>query len=136
MTRLDYWAGIATYGGALVMLAGLIGGWLWPLTLGGIALAVGLLALNTSESAPPRASDGRTGAAPSPVTKPHQNAAHETRRKTVRPWRVLTRNIGAPTYLEAGRFWTRAAAQRWALAHQEQMLDLWIVRHRKEGLNQ
>lgn len=68
MTRLDYWAGVATYGGALVVLAGLIGGWLWPLTLGGIALAVGLLALNATDSAPPRAPDGRTGAAPSPVT--------------------------------------------------------------------
>lgn len=68
MTRRDCAAGVATYGGALILLIGLIGGWTWPLALGGVALAVGLLALNATDSAPPRAPDGRTYPTPSPVT--------------------------------------------------------------------
>lgn len=46
MTLRDYLAGVATYGGALVLLIGLIGGWTWPLALGGLALIGGLLTLN------------------------------------------------------------------------------------------
>jgi len=49
MTRRDYLAGVATYGGALVLLIGLIGGWPWPLAIGGLTLITGLLTLNEKE---------------------------------------------------------------------------------------
>lgn len=49
MTRHNYLAGIATYGGALVLLIGLIGGWTWPLAIGGLTLATGLLTLNQGD---------------------------------------------------------------------------------------
>src|SRR5690625_1580208 len=49
MTRRDYLAGVATYGGALVLLIGLIGGWTWPLALGGLTLITGLLTLNQGD---------------------------------------------------------------------------------------
>lgn len=78
MTRRDHLAGIATYGGALIMLAGLIGGWMIPLALGGVALAVGLLALNAVETPPPRGPDGQTPSTPSPVT-PTTPSAVKTR---------------------------------------------------------
>lgn len=78
MTRRDYLAGIATYGGALVMLTGLIGGWMLPLALGGVALAVGLLALNAVDSPPPRAPGGQTAPAPSPVTPTPPSAVKTT----------------------------------------------------------
>ena len=54
MTRRDCAAGVATYGGALVLLIGLIGGWTIPLALGGLALITGLLTLNHAETHPPR----------------------------------------------------------------------------------
>jgi len=49
MTQRDCAAGIATYGGALLLLIGLIGGWTWPLAIGGLTLITGLLTLNEKE---------------------------------------------------------------------------------------
>ena len=49
MTRRDFVAGVALYGGALVLLIGLIGGWTIPLALGGLTLITGLLTLNEGD---------------------------------------------------------------------------------------
>lgn len=47
----------------------------------------------------------------------------------MRRWRVLTHNYGE-AFVEAGRFFTQAGAERWALAHQERMLQVWKVAKR------
>jgi len=46
MTLRDQICATALYGGALTLLIGLIGGWTWPLAIGGLTLIGGLLTLN------------------------------------------------------------------------------------------
>lgn len=45
----------------------------------------------------------------------------------MRRWRIKTRRVGSGVWREAGRCWTRAGAERWALAHQDRLLDYWFI---------
>jgi hypothetical protein len=45
----------------------------------------------------------------------------------MRRWKVYARSYLGHDELEVGRFWTRAGAERWALAHQDRLLDLWRI---------
>lgn len=45
-SRLDTTAGVLVYGGALLLLAGLIGGWFTALLVGGLGFICGCLLLN------------------------------------------------------------------------------------------
>ena len=45
----------------------------------------------------------------------------------MRRWKVYIRNYGGVYRFEAARFWTRAGAERWAIAHQDRLLGLWSI---------